>query len=87
MKNFFLILLLSTQIFNAQKSSSLEIVAPNLKVDTIFISYPSATRNTHLLHNYRFYSDDSKKISEQGDIKLALKATSISVRNLIILSQ
>ncbi len=76
MKNFFLVLLLSTQIFNAQKSSSLEIVAPDLKVDTIFISYPSATRNTHLLHNYRFYSDDSKKISEQGDIKLALKATS-----------
>ena len=68
-----LLILLSTQIFNAQKSSSLEIDAPSLKVDTIFLSYLPAARNTHLLHNYQFTVDGSKKISEQGDIKLAFK--------------
>lgn len=70
-----LFVLLSTQIFNAQKSSSLEIEAPGLKVDTIFLSFPPAARNTHLLHNYQFTVDDSKKISEQGDIKLAFKGS------------
>lgn len=77
MKKYFILLLitLSSQLFHSQKSSSLEIDASNLKLDTIFVSYPSAARNTHLLHNYQFTSEGSKKISEQGDLKLRIKGT------------
>jgi hypothetical protein len=75
-KSFILLLItLSTQLFYSQKNSSLEIEASNLKVDTIFISYPTAARNTHLLHKYQFTVDGSKKITEQGDIKLPIKGT------------
>lgn len=77
MKKAFILLLifLSTPLFYSQKSSFLEIESSNLKVDSIFISYPPAARNTHFLHNYQFTADGSKKISAQGDIKLALKGS------------
>lgn len=75
-KSFILLLItLSIQLFYSQKTSSLEIEAPNLKVDTIFISYPSAARNTHLLHNYKFTVEGAKKISELGDARFPLKKT------------
>ncbi|PZU83526.1 MAG: hypothetical protein DI529_12505 [Chryseobacterium sp.] len=70
-----LLILLSIQLFYCQKSFSLEIDAPNLKIDTVFVSYPAATRSTHLLHKYDFTADGSKKISEQGDIRLLIKGT------------
>ncbi|WP_169712645.1 TlpA family protein disulfide reductase [Epilithonimonas caeni] len=77
MKKHLILLLisLSFQLYYSQKSSSLEIVAPNLKLDTIFVTYPSAARNTHLLHHYKFTVEGSKKLAEQGDMKLSAKGT------------
>jgi len=65
-----LFLLLFIQLYFSQKKSSLEIQLPDLKIDSIYITYPSGARNTHLLHHYKLSTIGSKVINEQGDIKL-----------------
>lgn len=67
-----LFLLLFIQSYFSQKESSLEIQLPDLKIDSIYITYPSGARNTHLLHHYKLSTTGSKVINEQGDIKLPM---------------
>lgn len=70
---FYIISVFIFQFNFSQVESILEIKAPDLKVDSIYISYPSGARNTHLLHTYKLLAAGSKKIAEQGDLKIALK--------------
>ncbi|RZJ50485.1 MAG: hypothetical protein EOO19_03115 [Chryseobacterium sp.] len=72
-KYIFLLALFFVQLYYAQKESVLEIEAPDLKVDSLFITYPAAARNTHLLHKYKLSADGSKAIGEGGDIKFPLQ--------------
>lgn len=69
-KLIFLFLLLFTQLYYSQKESILEMQFPDLKIDSIYIIFPSSARNTHLLHQYNLSATGSKMISAQGDIKL-----------------
>jgi thiol-disulfide isomerase/thioredoxin len=72
-KYIFLLALFFMQLYYAQKESVLEIEAPDLQVDSLFITYPAAARNTHLLHKYKLSADGSKAIGEGGDIKFPLQ--------------
>ncbi len=72
-KIIFLFLILAIQSSFCQKVSSIEILAPDLKIDSLFLAYPSGARNTHLLHNYDFSTAGAKKLGEQGDMQFPLK--------------
>lgn len=71
-KTIIAFLLLFAQLYFSQKESVLEIQLPDLKIDSVLITYPSAARNTHLLHQYKLAATGSKTITEQGDIKLPI---------------
>ena len=72
-KIIFLFAVLFVQLYFTQKQSTIEIEAPDLKIDSIFITYPSGARNTHLLHNFQLSTEGSKKLAEEGDIQFPLK--------------
>ncbi|WP_028122637.1 TlpA family protein disulfide reductase [Epilithonimonas tenax] len=72
-KIIFLFLILAIQSSFCQKVSSIEILAPDLKMDSLFLGYPSGARNTHLLHKYNISTTGAKKLDKQGDMQFPLK--------------
>ena len=81
-KIIFLFLTLLIQSYFCQKVSSIEILAPDLKTDSLFLGYPPGARNTHLLHKFNLSTDGAKKTGEQGDIQFPLKEKVTIITNM-----